>query len=147
MAGDFNVDIRKNSQNAYDLISLFGFFGLSPSILDYTRIDGDSKNCIDNIYTNCSICALRLIFEISTSIASVSRVSRRIYCAKNKESFKSILVEQDWEPVYEWPDFCVNQQWESFMGLITPIFNNCFPKKLIRLLCVRELNLRERKFT
>ena len=56
IAGDFNVDIQKPSTQRTALQSCMSSYGLTGKIWDYTRVQGDSKSTIDNVYTNIDKC-------------------------------------------------------------------------------------------
>nr|CAH7732177.1 unnamed protein product [Callosobruchus chinensis]CAH7762423.1 unnamed protein product [Callosobruchus chinensis] len=52
IVGDFNIDIRSNTDNASRLRNILSIFGLSHHIDRPTRVTHSSSSCIDNILTN-----------------------------------------------------------------------------------------------
>src|SRR5699024_8824785 len=57
----------------------------------------------------------------------------RIYNEINKKLFRSMLLECSWLDLYECPIEDVNKQWKTFMSIFVPIFEHCFPLKLIKI--------------
>uniref|UniRef100_A0A6P7GZJ2 Uncharacterized protein LOC114342581 n=1 Tax=Diabrotica virgifera virgifera TaxID=50390 RepID=A0A6P7GZJ2_DIAVI len=115
-------------------------FDIKPSIKDYTRIQGNKKSCIDNIFTNLDIfdsvifnphtsdhTAQKVKFELNNIDSNITK--KRIFNNENKDSFKLMLSNVDWVSVIETLE--VDDQWDTFMNIVQKIFVNCFPLKEI----------------
>lgn len=145
LAGDFNINLRERSFDSSNFISLLNSYGLYPSTFEPTRVTNSTETCIDNILTNMTVfetCVVEhhisdhkcviLYFNNVVNQSAVSKVIRT-FSDKNIELFKQKLNEENWQNVYECDSTNVNQQWNIFMNIFKPIFNNCFPEKRIRV--------------
>lgn len=142
IAGDFNIDILKESGNRTDFLSVMQSFDLRQTIFTNTRVVHKSASCIDNIFVNFNYvnsnvlntyisdhAAQKLKFHVEQTNKTL--IYRRIFSDENKLSFLNILKEQDWLQIYEVERNNINRQWNKFMDNFTKIFNHCFPLKLI----------------
>lgn len=50
VVGDINIDITDNRDVINDYLNLLGEEGFTPAINSFTRVDGNSKTCIDHIF-------------------------------------------------------------------------------------------------
>ena len=74
IAGDFNVNIKSTSVQTITLLNLMRSYGLESSVHDYTRIQGESKTALDNVYTNISSYTVRIIPGLSDHLDVLSPV-------------------------------------------------------------------------
>ncbi|KAL3288775.1 hypothetical protein HHI36_003209 [Cryptolaemus montrouzieri] len=110
----FDLMGTKDHTNASEFLSIMQWFGLSPTIVEPTRITVNKESGIDKIFTNMS----KLFFEawvlstvlsdhtgqiITFYIESVQRnvpSFKRFYSEKAKLQFRQTLGEQSWEQVF-----------------------------------------------
>ena len=52
IAGDFNVDLKRASTQTKALQNFMSSYGHKATVWDYTRVQGNSKTVLDNVYTN-----------------------------------------------------------------------------------------------
>lgn len=55
IAGDFNIDIKKDTKDKQSFIAVLDSYNVNVTINEYTRITKNSKSCIDNILTNIKV--------------------------------------------------------------------------------------------
>lgn len=82
ICGDFNFNFDDNVQDTYakKLCSTLGCYGLIKCITEFTRIQGDSKTIIDNIFSNVSIqCLNPKVIHTDLSDHFMQSIS---YCCK-----------------------------------------------------------------
>lgn len=144
IAGDFNIHLEYPNKEKDEFLSLMDSFQLTPSTLEYTRVKGNSKSCIDNIFTNieskyeCRVIqthisdhlAQLLTFETAYNNTNYPEY-RRYYGAESKREFINKLREVDWTGVYEVDESNVDGQWMAFLNTFLNIFHSSFPRKLI----------------
>lgn len=145
IAGDFNVDFLKNTQEMLELVSLINSFNIQHTISEYTRITHTSKSCIDNILTNVDYDSAEVLQSmISDHTAQKLTVGiknthsnkfilKRIFSEENKKDFSNRLANTDWSEVYKLSKGEVNKQWETFICIFLEHFNNSFPVKKIAI--------------
>lgn len=144
LAGDFNIEMKKENRQKDILFSLISSFGLHPKINDYTRITANSESCLDNIFTNIMDSTgnvfeahisdhntQKLSFTISLPIKQPEGKHKRIFSEEARKSFLSRIKDQDWQLVYEIRKSAVDEQWSLFVNTFINIFNECFPLKLV----------------
>jgi len=146
ISGDFNVNIKENNTNSYQLTSLLGSYNLLPSINEYTRVTPTSKSCIDNIFLNLNdYQATVLMFHISDHYAQKLDflleetqneniyTYKRFYNSNTILDFRCKLSEQNWRSLYAIATDDVNMQWKYFMNNFKLLFNETFPLKRVQL--------------
>ncbi|VEN52605.1 unnamed protein product [Callosobruchus maculatus] len=62
-----------------------------------------------------------------------STVEKHTFSTFNKDMFKYLLSKEKWETIFKNDENDVNMQWQSFMNIISPLFDYCFPIKNISL--------------
>lgn len=145
IAGDFNVDLRRGGREAATFLGLLESFNIFPSTLEYTRICGVSKSCIDNIFTNCLELETQILdthisdhrgLKISLSLPgqnALQYTNKRNFNDENKTLFKQALRNESWHLLYNQPQNDINCQWNSFMQTVVPIFEQNFPLKRVKV--------------
>lgn len=141
LAGDFNLDILLGEAKWPTIFkNALSSFNITPSITEPTRIKGNRRSCIDNIYTNLERCSSKVFnphtsdhtaqivtFEIGKTQTKYLR--KRIFNKESKELFKFLLGETDWAELLACAPSEVDLQWEEFTNVVKAIFNQCFPLK------------------
>lgn len=152
IAGDFNIDIKKRDNCTSEFLMLLNSYNLYPSIHDYTRVTATTNSCIDNIYTDCDEykseviqthisdhTAQKLEFEIQIA-QNDAFYYKRFFNEENKQAFVNKLSEETWCEVYSCDVMDVKRQWQLFLNSFIPIFNECFPKNLVKQNNSRKVN-------
>lgn len=142
IAGDFNIDMLKDSQEKEDFASLLESFGLKILISEWTRCDRVTGrySCLDNFLTNYPEECNAVVLHASISDHTTQKVSfrykvskdnktkkLRVYSEQNKIKFLNYLENQNWEEVYSLDQKDVDKQWEVFINIFLKGFNSCFP--------------------
>uniref|UniRef100_A0A8C6LAH3 Reverse transcriptase domain-containing protein n=1 Tax=Nothobranchius furzeri TaxID=105023 RepID=A0A8C6LAH3_NOTFU len=141
VCGDFNIDLlNPQMQNANtEFINSMFSLGLYPLITRPTRITKTSATLIDNIFTNIleyDVLSGLVITDMSDHLPVFTVVQRTTVTTqsesvvvtrlKNQEavnSFKTDLMEQNWEEVYVED---VNMAYGKFLNIITSLYEkNC----------------------
>lgn len=151
IGGDFNIDFNTESKLNQDMIELFSSFGLSKRVLEYTRIYGNSKSCIDNMFTN---------FEISTAKISDFHLSdhySQILCLNtereippkyktvlnknvaNKTLFYHKLASENWNELYEQRD--INDIIQTYYNILNYYMEIAFPPMKVRVNSKSDLSI------
>lgn len=116
LVGDFNVDLKEDNVNKSVLLNTVQSFGLKQTIFDYTRVQGDSKTIVDNIFTNLKdfnayvpsvsisdhqtqIISLPINTKISQDKKS-EYIFKRIHSKENLCNFYTHLEKQNWSEVF-----------------------------------------------
>lgn len=145
IAGDFNIDIKKEDKLSSDFLLLLNSYNLYPTVLEYTRITSETRSCIDNIYTNTEQFTSRIIhthisdhtaqkvtFEINENLRNTF-YKKRSFNLETKINFVELLSHETWQDVYSCNERDVNRQWQGFMNTFVPIFNECFQFKSFKI--------------
>lgn len=141
LAGDFNLDILLGEAKWPTIFKNYlSSFNITSSITEPTRIDGNKRSCIDNIYTNLEKCSSKVFnphtsdhtaqivtFEIGKT--QTKYLKKRIFNKESRELFKFLLGETDWGKLLAYAPSEVDLQWEEFANTVQTIFNQCFPLK------------------
>ena len=142
--GDFNVNTMSNAignANTQEFKDIFSSNYCLPLITKPTRVTNSCASLIDNIYSNvpfntgtCNSGILEVsisdhyaIFVVDNSThtkANASNVTKRSFCNKNIENFKTCLTNQSWDFVYESED--LKAAFNRFQGVIDVHFNTNF---------------------
>ena len=145
VAGYFNIELFENNNIKVDFLSIMNSFQVLQTIFENTRITPTSKSCIDNIFCNISECNRKSsVLKTFISDHTAQKVTfncketskfkpyyQRYFSQENKNAFVNVLKQEDWKIVYSVNKSNVNKQWSVFMNCFIPIFNQCFPKKLV----------------
>lgn len=140
LAGDFNVDLLKNSKESKELKSILIRHGMNAMVDFPTRVTAMSESCLDNFLTNINKNELK-ISGIITSLSDhdgqildflkyQSKICKqftktvRNFSQDNMNLFKSLLDKEDWLPVFSSP---VSQKYNCFDGIFRYYFDSCFP--------------------
>lgn len=85
--GDFNVDIRKDSNIKYELLSLLQSYNFEHNIEQYTQITPTSKSEIDIIFTNFTVLSA---YVIHTGISghTAQMIKFELQNKRNNNSFE-----------------------------------------------------------
>ncbi|KAJ8947323.1 hypothetical protein NQ317_014109, partial [Molorchus minor] len=137
--GDINIDISKSTLHSDDYLNIMSEFGFKSIINDYTRIQENSKSCLDHIFiqskydiedvilplimhTNITdhfpvLC--QLVLEGKKSLQSKKKEIKHIQYDKLKEQ----LSQVDWSDVYKSRD--VESATKKFINIIDSKINIC----------------------
>lgn len=140
VGGDFNVDLRKNSNDKFALCSLMSSLGLEYTVSDYTRITNSTRSCIDNFFVNVeeskatvlhSMISDHTAQKISLTVHDDRNrfIYKRIFSEQTIEDFCNTLTNTNWSKIYTLDKKEVNRQWDTFMEIFINIFHLHFPVK------------------
>ncbi len=148
MAGDFNIDIAKNSLASSRFLNLMVSFGLKPTVDSYTREFQGSKSIIDNIFTNfpsndvnCDV----LVTAMSDHHAQFLKIKadirhqqqprfrwKRCFSDENVRYFNFLLKHETWHDITSSDD--INDMADCFLNTMDYNFNMAFPLKRTKIL-------------
>lgn len=145
IAGDFNIDMAKESIKRKSILDLMGTYNIKQTIHQPTRIAKNSATCIDGIFTNVEIpyrvniidthisdhTAQKIVFD--TNVEQTEYKNRRIFSEKKIQHFRDSLKEQNWFPLYEFDEKNINSQFDYFHQVYLNKFNEVFPAKRINM--------------
>jgi len=146
LAGDLNLDLLKNDNNSRLLTDIFKTYNMS--LLNQNRVTRPNCNTnggtlIDHIFTNIQNEAQFEIINYNCSDHNAITCSLdlpvdrpkdssrlvRDFSDKNWQTFKDLLIKENWQLVYEQSD--LNEKSEVFMDTLIKYFNFAFPLKKI----------------
>lgn len=147
MMGDFNIDTyQSNSLNSIHFTSIFNSNGYCPVINNPTRIKGECRSLLDNIYSNknssCFTSGILLndmsdhypvfcLLRNSNLITKDKFIQKRDYSYKNISVFKKKLRQTNWMDIFTEPDG--NIAFTSFINIFNKMYNSIFPLQSIRI--------------
>lgn len=143
VAGDFNIEMLKVNKVGDILISLFNSYNIFPTIKDNTRIQNNSRTCIDNIFTNFYGEWVGVVLDSMISDHTAQKLSiyiegqlnyyySRCFSENNIQKFKLYLTAVSWQTIFEIDEKDVNLQWSRFIEIFHKLFEDSFPiKKLM----------------
>ncbi|KAJ8969378.1 hypothetical protein NQ317_000723 [Molorchus minor] len=131
--GDINIDILGKSLESENYLNTLAEFGFHPVINDYTRIQGDSKSCLDHIFIRSKgdFDDLILPLIVQTSITDHFPVLFQLVTGglKNNIQYKENIIKHinydklrkqlsdvDWSDVYNLKD--VESATKAFLSII-----------------------------
>lgn len=144
IAGDFNIDILKNTNVALDFQCLLLNYNLKLALKQPTRLR--SQTCIDNFAHNFKKpCATEVIeFALSDHTAQLIkcpvknfsllkywRVKKRDYGIENIHKFSNVLASISFSEVYSEND--PNLAYRIFLDTFKLFYDLCFPNKYITI--------------
>ena len=145
--GDINIDIMKNTEHASQYLDILSEFGYSSTINEYTRVQQNSKSCIDHIFlktnhdtelvlplviqtdiTDHYITALQIIIENKQTSKNKPNIKFQKFI--NYKKLNDQLITQNWNEVYacNCPEMALN----TFLKIITDHINSCTNFKKIK---------------
>lgn len=144
MMGDFNVNLLKNDNKAYDLINLLFSHYFFPTITKPTRVTATSASLIDHIWTsnlqNHQVSGIYYtsisdhfpvfsVFSVDDNHRQSSKitVSKRLYNCLSTEAFKSDLSNYNWMSDMVADD--VNASFDNYMKKFLNLYNHHYPLK------------------
>nr|CAI5842349.1 unnamed protein product [Callosobruchus analis] len=137
LAGDFNIDILKDSTFKENFTSVLNEYDLKTTVNEATRMTSNTSTCIDNIIIPSALQYpfkilpshysdhTMQILEIFVSVPQPKYVYRRNYSDENLTNFLRELSEETWQDVLS--EKCLNDKWNIFISIFTNIFNLHFP--------------------
>lgn len=160
LAGDFNIDLFQKNDFTAEFLNMLSSFCILPSVLEATRIAEGRRSCIDNIYTNCIDVEAEILnahisdhegqlltFQVTGgNCKQKSKLLKRTFSDFNKEMFKHALKQQNWGNIFQIEESNVSKQWECFMGILLPLFEQSFPEKAFSLGGGDKLNKNKYKY-
>jgi len=148
LAGDFNIDILKNSTEAKELKNTLTRHGMNYLVNFPTRITETSESCLDNFFTNLNkdcAKATGIVTALSDHDGQIlnimgSYISKenqnltytgRNFSVENMKLFNSLLEKEDWLSLFNSP---VEEKYDCFDSIFQYYFNQSFPvvKKKIK---------------
>lgn len=146
IAGDFNIDMSKNSPNTRDLLEIMSDFGMYALFTQPSRVTHDASTLIDNIYSNIIEVfsaysiephisdhrgqILRSEFRHVEPEASTKKLIRKMK-PKNISRFMKSLEEETWSHIN--PGDTAEQTFSKFWIKFLNYFESSCPEKLVRL--------------
>lgn len=153
--GDTNIDILEKNLQSDDYLNILAEFGFTPVINKYTRIQGDSKSCLDHIFIKSKYEFEDVILPliIQTNITDhfpvlIQLVTEGVKkCGQYKQNYEIKHVQHDklkeqmcninWSDVYNSRD--VESATKTFLSIIDNKINMCTKVSKIKN------NMRKRK--
>lgn len=153
MAGDFNIDIRKEDRDSRDFTSLLESYGACTTISEYTRVTKTSKSCIDNIIVNNTLIyqsqvilsglsdhrAQKIIIDIDIKVNNKGVKTIRKFLDVEFVHFRHNIAEENWLSIYNEPD--VNEKFKLFLSIFSNHFNACFPITVCKINNTKKTNI------
>lgn len=151
IAGDFNINILKNTYQTRDFECLLLNYNLKLSVHQPTRLK--SQTCIDNIAHNVNKSCKAQVLELALSDHTAQlikipvqkhctikywRTRRRDYDKEYINKFKNYLRCLTFSDIYETNDS--NLAFNSFMETFTLFYNLCFPMKIVTTYTTKKAN-------
>lgn len=152
ICGDFNANFLLQTYDVKVLVDLFNTYKLKITINQPTRITATSRTCIDNIMTNLNSDKFQssVLFtaisdheavqiNIDLPILNVNNlnteqdeiIKKRHYSETNKNRFKNILDDENWESVYSMHN--VEDKYDQFLNIFLKAHDNAFPMKFSKV--------------
>ena len=146
IAGDFNIDVLKNSPATQDFITILSTSNVTNLITLPTRVTDQSSTCIDNILTSIphKITSSGVIqTDISDHFAVFAVIDtnpsklthpqktcsyRRNLSEHNKNLFIDSIADQNWSSIFNETD--IDKKYNLFTNIFKQHFNACFPLQL-----------------
>lgn len=113
VGGDFNINFDSDTNDNKEVTDLFLSFGLEKRITEFTRVQGNTKTCIDNIFTNFQIMDATvtdlLLSDHKAQVIKFPKTSKKIIpiykilpnkSAVNKDKFGKYLRSENWTDLY-----------------------------------------------
>lgn len=139
IVGDLNIDILQHNEYISEYLNILSEFGYVSTINEYTRIQGESKSCIDHIFlkhnkhvhnnilpiiiktdiTDHFITALQVVLDTKQVIANKSKTVTHI----NYKKLHRIIKNCSWESVYTTED--TDAATDNFLKLLKDKVNEC----------------------
>lgn len=140
IAGDFNVDISRPSAQTITLKNTMSSYGLRGTVWDYTRIQGNSRTILDNVFTNINDCSVRVLpglgdhhdILFTTTVRKTTEpahITKRLFTKRNYQEFERMLADEDWQCVYQEQD--TERKYNGFLARYLLHFNQAFPIKKV----------------
>ena len=146
--GDFNLCLMKNKSNLHKQYEeVLNVFNCKQLIKEVTRETDSSSSCLDHIFTNnAEKCCQAGVIKSGLSDHYITFSTRKIIRGQigkhntvkirslknySTEEFLNKLHEVDWSSVTECDN--VNDAWENFKNIFTPILNSIAPIKEVRI--------------
>lgn len=140
-AGDFNVKFHiPECRSASRVVNLFSCYGLNKTITEYTRVQGESKSTLDNIFTTVDLDRLKsrviyadlsdhfmpLVTSVTSRLRDNKPLLRRLFNnEKNIHNFRSELSKIDWSPL-KLPGG-LDDKFNYFFSAFSNVMCNSFP--------------------
>jgi hypothetical protein len=153
IAGDFNIDILKESPPRFKFVDILGRYNICLHINDPTRLTCGSNTCIDNIasnfkpdYCSCTIVG-GYLSDHTAQLMTVSLTQQQIYRDNNKSktlinsskriqifsklninTFYDNLSKESWNSLYVLEDKIsdCNILYQKFLSIFFMYFEQCF---------------------
>lgn len=144
LSGDFNVNllIDANSPDKRALLNSFTSLGLDQTVFTPTRIQGNSKTCVDNFFTNAEeykitthgalisdheIIMIGMESHCTKSHHERARKKIRIFSEAATNQFILRLKEEDWHDIFITND--PNEKYKMFLNTYLRYYEESFPLK------------------
>ena len=149
LMGDFNINLMEfaNDQHVSGFLDAMGSFALIPNITLPTRIAGDSRTLIDNIYTSPELCgtfsgnvltcisdhlAQFCLLSDSKTFSPKHSVKKRDWAKFNGAEFLTQIQSIDWKNVLQSDLQNPNISIENFLKCIKGLLDQHAPVKQFR---------------
>ncbi|XP_044763798.1 uncharacterized protein LOC123320515 [Coccinella septempunctata] len=146
ITGDFNINmLNQNHSNTQIFKQLLYSYGVTPTIMEPTRITATTKTCIDNILTNYTEyeagtfpnhmsdhnTTQTITLKWRSTEISRNYIYKRVVNEYTLSVLKEELKEENWDGIWEIPQENVDEQWNSFLESYTEHFKYACPLKKI----------------
>lgn len=145
ICADFNYNLMEVTNTTLNLTNLLTSFGYNKCFTEYSRVQGDSKTLIDNIFSNINDNLLSTQTEnnvfsdhnaqiISHKFPVIKKykesIKKRVFSEENINNFKYLLSKENWNKVYT--ESNNNHKFKIFQEIFLDLFNTAFPEKTIK---------------
>lgn len=143
--GDYNTDFSLcDHKDANDITNIFLSFGLKKSIFEYTRVQGNSKSTVDNIFTNQDNFKAGVIYaNLSDHFAMYIKstlnqgykpvfINKRKFNDDTKSYFYEMMVNVNWSSQIDY-NLTSAENFSIFYKKLISIFNKAFPETICKV--------------
>lgn len=142
---NFNFDVSVDDINAKNLCNIFNCYDLHKCITEFTRIQGNSKTIIDNIFSNINVSSLnpKIIYsDLSDHFLQIisyqcildkvgnndkPQLKRFFNNTENIIHFKYLLSEVKWNFLTENRDLSCEECFSNFYSTFLELMDKAFP--------------------
>ena len=148
VCGDFNYNfLNPNDKNVSDVTNLFSSYGFTQVVKNnFSRVQGNSKTLIDNIFTNINFdklniitidpglsdhCSQMVTFKADKVDINCKTIHTRMFTNGNINYFKTLLSNELWVDMYD--SASVKTKFTKFFSKFSILYNLAFPIKVIEV--------------
>jgi hypothetical protein len=139
LAGDFNVDVSKNTKCSREFLNMMSIFNLELKVNVYTRVTNFTNTIIDNIITNIDLCSIYVdnndlsdhgyqTMEFQGKIEKIEHtniIEKRDVHPSNLQELRYLISKESWLGVFR--ESGANEKCEKFIGIFKGYINVACP--------------------